>query len=161
MKIEFEKFPKRWLEEAQNYLEFCAETLIGRRLSKNLNVFVEGSTVLKKNEGRVAECDWLDKGVRSRDFEINVDVTVSKRDLFIALGHELIHVKQYAKGELRDRWNTSGDVKYWFGRPVLCTDNNYLGRPWEKEAFSKDEKLFDEWCKMCNISHYKWTKDRQ
>jgi hypothetical protein len=49
------------------------------------------------------------------------------------LAHELVHVKQFARGELSD------NLQYWKGKDHSST--KYWEQPWEKEARKLQKKL--------------------
>ncbi len=57
--------------------------------------------------------------------------------LGVTLAHEMVHVKQMAKGTLK----TIKGVNYWNGKRY-SNRTKYLNQPWEIEAFSKQELLF-------------------
>lgn len=57
--------------------------------------------------------------------------------LGIVLGHEMTHVYQMAKGLLKQVNGTS----FWRGRK-FSKNTPYLSRPWEIQAFQKQELLF-------------------
>lgn len=57
--------------------------------------------------------------------------------LGITLAHEMVHVKQLAKGILR----AENGVKYWRGKRY-SKRTKYMNCPWELEAFAKQEILF-------------------
>ncbi len=58
-------------------------------------------------------------------------------ELGSTLAHEMVHVKQFAKGHFQ-----IVDGKYfWMGKRVTKRVK-YLDQPWEREAFSKQEILF-------------------
>lgn len=57
--------------------------------------------------------------------------------LGLTLAHEMVHVKQLAKGKLKSK----NGVRYWNGK-VISKKVKYLNQPWEIEAFSKQELLF-------------------
>ena len=59
------------------------------------------------------------------------------KDMGITLAHEMIHVKQLAKGTLK----SVNGVSYWNGKRYR-KNHKYLDQPWEIEAFSKQELLF-------------------
>lgn len=59
------------------------------------------------------------------------------KDMGITLAHEMIHVKQLAKGKLKQ----VDGVTYWNGKRYR-KNHRYLEMPWEIEAFSKQELLF-------------------
>lgn len=59
------------------------------------------------------------------------------KDIGLTLAHEMVHVKQLAKGILKNKQN---GVNIWAGKRY----NNkiaYLDMPWEIEAFSKQELI--------------------
>ena len=57
--------------------------------------------------------------------------------LGLALAHEMVHVKQIAKGKLK----IVRGRKHWNGKRY-SNKTKYLDMPWEIEAFSKQELLF-------------------
>lgn len=61
----------------------------------------------------------------------------SLKDMGITLAHEMVHVKQLAKGTLKQ----VNGVNYWKGKRFR-KNHRYLNMPWEIEAFSKQELLF-------------------
>ena len=61
----------------------------------------------------------------------------SLKDMGITLAHEMVHVKQLAKGTLKQ----VNGVNYWNGKRYR-KNHRYLNLPWEIEAFSKQELLF-------------------
>lgn len=60
-----------------------------------------------------------------------------KESLGSTLAHEMVHVKQFAKGQFRIQNNK----QYWRGKQV-AKSTKYLDLPWEMEAFAKQEILF-------------------
>lgn len=67
-----------------------------------------------------------------------IDTSIPLPYLFNTVAHEMIHVKQLAKGQLLYKRTKKGIEKYWMGKRV--SDNiQYYDLPWEKEAFSKSE----------------------
>jgi len=59
------------------------------------------------------------------------------KEMGITLAHEMVHVKQLAKGTLKQ----VDGVNYWNGKRYR-KNHRYLNLPWEIEAFSKQELLF-------------------
>ena len=67
------------------------------------------------------------------------------RDEYITiLSHELIHLKQYYNGELKIN---STDV-IWKGDIIDLTLYTYENRPWEREAFDNENKIYFEMKKI-------------
>jgi hypothetical protein len=57
--------------------------------------------------------------------------------LGLTLAHEMVHVKQIAKGKLK----TVKGISFWNGKKY-SNKTKYLDQPWEIEAFSKQELIF-------------------
>ena len=53
------------------------------------------------------------------------------------LAHEMVHVKQMAKGTLKPK----NGINFWRGKRY-AKNTKYLNMPWEVEAFSKQELIF-------------------
>lgn len=66
------------------------------------------------------------------------------KDIGLTLAHEMVHVKQMAKGTLK---STKTGAHLWAGKRY-GKQTAYLDRPWEIEAFSKQElilrRVFEE-----------------
>jgi len=91
---------------------------------------------------RIAREDLDDNdGLTSHITHLETIVVLLKPQNFerlgIALAHEMVHVKQMARGTLK----TVNGVKYWNGKRY-SKRLKYLNQPWEIEAFSKQELLF-------------------
>ena len=73
----------------------------------------------------------------NREFELEIDKNLRMFDFISTLCHELTHLKQYAKGEMKqiDCYKTQ-----W--KKVVYTDRvDYENQPWEKEAFKVERQL--------------------
>ncbi len=58
-------------------------------------------------------------------------------ELGSTLAHEMVHVKQFAKGQFQN----DGGKYYWMGKRITKRVK-YLDQPWEQEAFARQEILF-------------------
>jgi hypothetical protein len=65
---------------------------------------------------------------------------MSRVESIQTLSHELIHLKQYNDHKLV----ITEEVVYWNDEIVNLDEINYGQRPWEIEAFSKQNKLTQE-----------------
>lgn len=54
----------------------------------------------------------------------------------LTLAHEMVHVKQMAKGTFKQY----GSKNYWAGK-LISKKTHYLDQPWEIEAFSRQELI--------------------
>jgi len=142
----------RKLSKAQKKLAF--ETIdfyvskMMPRMAKSLSVKILGDASLEDREGIHGDCNYIDCENRlPRDFEIRVDTKLSNRDFVATIVHEMIHVKQYARGELRDLV-TMLDVCNWKGRRIDSQKVDYFDLPWEVEAHKYQYVYADEVMKL-------------
>lgn len=65
-----------------------------------------------------------------------LDTALEMEKLIITIAHEMVHVKQYARGQMTHTKNGCG--RLWHGKKVKA---EYYDCPWEIEAFSKERVL--------------------
>ena len=126
-------------QQITNAVYFYAEYLMSERLLRNLEIEIVLEKNLIRNEGDQAYCVNLSDSGAARDFEITVDAGMGKRAMLIALAHELVHVKQYAKGELK--YLSSKKLHRYQGK-MYNPDYLYWEKPWEIEAFGRELGLY-------------------
>lgn len=69
-----------------------------------------------------------------------IDSDLKNQKLFETLAHEMIHVKQFARGQIKFYTSRNGKrYAKWHGKTHRKTD--YYDCPWEIEAFSKERIL--------------------
>ncbi len=85
----------------------------------------------------IDENDGLTSHLKQFDAIVVLLKPQSLERLGVTLAHEMVHVKQIAKGKLR----TVNGVNYWNGKRY-SSRTKYLNQPWEIEAFSKQELIF-------------------
>ena len=76
------------------------------------------------------------EGDTNREFDIEVDKNLRLYDLVSTLTHELTHLKQYAKGEMKHL--DDGRIRW---KKTVYGDIAYEDSPWEKEAFRVEKQL--------------------
>ena len=125
--------------------QWYAERLMGKRLMNSLVIHINLRRNLITKEGCEGTAIWEDDNCdRPREFTIELDLTYSIRDVLITLAHELVHVKQWAKGEMYE-YTKSPMVRFHKTKFEL-DDINYWDYPWEIEAFGKQLGLFVRFC---------------
>jgi hypothetical protein len=74
-----------------------------------------------------------------KEIVVCLDSGISVQQLMLTLAHEMVHVKQIATGRLS--YAVVGDVECvkWCGKDA--NDIPYLERPWELQAFARQEIL--------------------
>jgi len=116
---------------------FFAIYVMGERLAKNLDFEIRF-----EDQGKMAEghCHPLDGERRPRSFEIGINPRLQRYKMLQCLAHEMVHVKQYARGELSSELITAK----WQGKVYKITGSfeDYLNWPWEIEAYGRDRSLY-------------------
>lgn len=65
-----------------------------------------------------------------------LDSGLDMERLVLTIAHEMVHVKQYARGQIKHKIGRK--TYYWMGKPIR---KGYFEQPWELEAFSKERVL--------------------
>ena len=71
-------------------------------------------------------------------YVISIKATQSIKEIGLTLAHELVHVRQMAKGFLK---SVGYGAHTWAGKRY-SKSTPYLSRPWEVDAFSRQEIIF-------------------
>lgn len=116
---------------------FFAEYLMGARLAKNLDIALIVNDMKGIADGY---CHPYEAGRNPRMFELAVNGTKSRSKLLQILAHEMVHVKQYAKNELRSGDSSSASFA---GKTYKLSTNlhEYFNFPWEIEAFGREHGM--------------------
>lgn len=118
---------------------WCIEKMMPRM--KTLEILV----TLKDLKGKAM--GYCMEGDTNREFELEIDKNLNLYDMISTICHEMVHVKQYARRELRcDRngntlWKRSGSFN----------NTEYMECPWEKEAFRMEGILALECFQEANL----------
>lgn len=120
-------------------IKWYGKYLLGNRLYHNIEITLEFDDA-ELNKNVYGYCDWNDKNDRARDFTITINPNLGKRNMLLVLAHEMVHVKQYAKGELKDFVRVKR-VK-WKGKVYNEEKLDYWEQPWEIEAHGREKGLY-------------------
>lgn len=131
--------------------EFYANLLMDPRMVRGLRIDLDVS----KSLDTMGECVNEDGTARPRWFTISLRDKKTDDSIFKTLAHEMVHVKQYAKGELgKDMVVTKGGFKVltnWMGDPwkPKSKEDGYFDSPWEIEAYGREVGLYKRWVEHC------------
>jgi hypothetical protein len=102
------------------------------------------------DNANIGECANYDSGKDPRHFVIKIGATedMSKREFIMALGHEMVHLKQYALNELRD--NDRKRITMW-KRKAYSFDMEYWDQPWEIEAYGMERGLLHRYAEFAGF----------
>lgn len=114
--------------------------LVGTRLYQKISLDIVIRKDLQKREQMYGSCDWLDHNERPKFYEIELDDQMSFKNTAITICHELIHLKQFAKGQLKDYGHS--EKARWMQTIVNHERVKYHNLPWEKEAYALQNKVF-------------------
>jgi len=120
---------------------FYSEVLLGSRMEKNISLDIKLTKDLKKKEKAYGFCHITDDNL-NRPWEFMIELDASMRykfdQILTWLAHEMVHLKQFVRGELceyetgRVQWKSRS-----FGRV------HYDDQPWEKEAYRLEDELYE------------------
>jgi len=143
-------------EHIISMVNFCVDKLMPRM--KGLEITVKLKDLSKTDcygfctadpEGDAERTD------RPRVFELEIHKNMRLRKILETIAHEMVHVKQYARGEL---YQGSRINKMRWQGDWLDKDPDYWDQPWEIEAHGRECGLFVRWAEAAGLAKHKWTK---
>lgn len=126
----------------KNLAEYVGYKLMGNRLAPKIELRIVLNKDLMNSEGVHGYCMPMDDEVRPKEFEIELDYSGGIDDLLVTLCHEMVHVKQYARDELRE---LVFKKCHRFNGEYIPHDVPYDSLPWEIEAEERQRELYLEW----------------
>jgi hypothetical protein len=126
---------ERLIKYIKKSLKFYGDKLISKSMLKYISIEVEFDSTLKDMGGVTVE--GYNRAKKARSFLIEVHTNLGVRSILHTLAHEMVHIKQFAYGEMTEKLNT------WHGKYVNCNKVDYYDLPWEIEAYGKEQGLFN------------------
>ena len=130
-----------------------AEKLMGKRLIAGLDININLKKTLFDKDGHEGTAIWEDENIRPKEFTITLDSGFTIRNILITLAHEMVHVKQWAKGEMYEY--AEQDMVRFNNTKFNMSNINYWDYPWEIEAFGRQLGLFVRFCEDQGIANRK------
>ena len=116
-------------------LEFAAYWSANQLMHRNLTRHLIVNIVYGKMEQEVAgDCDWEDDSVNPREFTIRIASHQKLIEALEVLMHEMVHVRQWATGQMKERAPKGHVMTFWNGQDM--SNVPYEVQPWEIEAYS-------------------------
>lgn len=98
-------------------------------------VYVCLAPKLRQKDGNNGICSRTGQ----KEISIAIDSALALPQMLMTLAHEMVHAKQYVRGQYRGEISRNGKMKrIWLGKPYSVA---YLKRPWEREAFRREGEL--------------------
>lgn len=146
------KYQKEYAESIANY---CIEKMMPR-LKDKLDITIRIKRDLVDKENVLGDAMWEDDELAPREFTIRVAGAVKLRTMLTTIAHEMVHVKQYARKEMR-QLSRSNKVA-WLSKHVDTKKIDYWDLPWEIEAHGREEGLFIRWASECGHGDKEWAQ---
>jgi hypothetical protein len=122
-------------EIARKVVGVSCYSLLSNKMFSNIRCNIK----ISKPSGLFGSCTWEDTNLRPREFTIEIHKECSEKDFITTLCHESVHLKQYAKGELRELYK-GGHRLMWYDKD--CMGVPYMELPWELEANALEKSLY-------------------
>ena len=129
---------------------YYAEKLMGKRLINNLEININLKRSLYEKDKTEGTAIWEDESYRPKEFTIELDCSAKVRNILTTLAHEMVHIKQWAKGEMYE-YAIPGKVRFMKTKYDM-NDLDYWDFPWEIEAFGKQLGLFVRFCEFMEFA---------
>jgi hypothetical protein len=132
--------------------KFYAHLLLPKRTVECLNVEVILNPKLKDYGYCMSDGD--DRSPKEFQIELQTGRDRNDEDLFKTLAHEMVHLKQYAKNELKASLavkqvgNTMTFGTTWMSEiyEFKKSQHGYWDAPWEIEAYGRELGMYIRWC---------------
>ena len=120
---------------------FCANMLMSKRMADSLLIRIEFIKDLDNQYD--GDCEYVDEESRPKEFLIRVNDALKLSKKLRTICHEMVHVKQYATGEMKYMSRPARFTKF---QGMLYPDElEYWDSPWEIEAFGREPGLYTRW----------------
>ena len=146
----------RQKELATDMAHFAGKRIMSSRMYDSLEVNLHLRDKMQEREGVYGTCIWMDDNYRPKEFEINIDRGMKQRLLLESVAHEMVHVKQWATGQLYDY--IDGDTSRYDGKKYSKSKMDYYDYPWEIEAYGREAGLFVRWAESRGFADAAWAQ---
>jgi hypothetical protein len=127
---------KQFLPYVKRATKFYAEELLSERRLRDIYIRIKFSKKLEVYGYASVEDNTGTK--KPKEFLIEVHSKIGAADILKTIAHEMVHIKQYACGELDET------LMSWKGKRVDSDSLDYYDHPWEVEAHGLEVSLFSK-----------------
>lgn len=146
MLIELQRGSRYKREVTSSLATFVAYKLMPRMAPK-LCVQFQFVTGLFKRDGIFGDCSYYESERDPREFVVRLDAGIEQLDLLKTVAHEMVHVKQISRSELKELIRSP---YYRFHKKYYHKSIDYFDKPWEIEAHGREEGLVVQWLRSKN-----------
>lgn len=127
-------------EVRKEFIDSCARFFAKSLNLKNSTYRVTIKSTYQLRKTRNSNGEVYRSGYRT--ILMSLDSRLPMNQLLLTLAHEMVHVKQIARGQYSGKLARNGRLlSQWCGKTVKA---KYEDRPWEIEAFSRQVGLVEE-----------------
>jgi hypothetical protein len=130
---------------------FTLDKFFTKPKQNKLNILVSFEKDLFEKTNQYGNCIWEDEPYRPFDFTIQIDPNQKIQLLLNSLAHELVHVKQWAKGEFYQLQRERSVYKF-NGQRFDTEKVDYWDTPWEIEAHGRAIGLVVQWARKNKLT---------
>lgn len=138
-------------KKLKSLAKFVLNKFFSDEKQKEILINVEFYDDLFENKKQWGNCIWEDEHYKPNEFTIWIDPKQKISLLLNTLAHELVHVKQWAKGEFYQLQSDKYVYKF-NGKRIDTKQVDYWDTPWEIEAHGRAIGLVVQWAKKNNLA---------
>lgn len=133
--------------------EYYLSMLIPVHIRRHIHIDLEFLKSLDEKADGYCDVTGVNRRNKPREFLIQIQKNKSQRYMLMTLAHEMVHLKQYAMGELDENMNA------WKGRRI-ASNVDYWDTPWEIEAHGREAGLYVRFCEKYKLKFKKHVYER-
>jgi len=123
----------------ENIIRFCVLEMLNEKDWTGLEIEVN---ITKSTADGF--CEYTDTNFSPKAFTLEINKDLKGDELVKTVIHEMVHVKQYVKGQLKERYKPNHH-HLWYKEMIIVNDDNFFDVPWEVEARELEEILFERY----------------
>ena len=120
-------------DRVESTMIFCVDEMLPKHRTLDIQVHIGN---YEATENVMGQC----LHVSGNEFMVDIDSKQNLYNLILTTCHEMVHVKQYSRGELKEAFPKT----FWFNKP----HSDARCFPWEREAWDMQSKLAHKYIKL-------------
>lgn len=141
----------------KDFISWSLVHLLGEKVASGIEITLILDGNLYNKDKSYGYALWEDSHYRGREFILEIDTTFSFINILHTVAHELIHVKQWAKGEYYMSLRNS-EVYVYNKKKYNAVVLDYWEHPWEWEAHGRAISILSLWLRDRKHRGKTWAK---
>lgn len=139
-------------------IQYFAKFLLKDQKYHEVTITIDFNKNNLQKKSDFASCEYFWTGKPVKEFTIVINENLGKLTMLKSLAHEMVHVKQYVYGELKDYLKVNKIS--WKGQDFHHKDIDYWLSPWEVEAHGIERGLYAKYMQMERMKRKEERKKR-